>query len=94
MHNENTLVDQTMAKTNKLPTPLRFTTKLKAIFPYRAAQYNELARNVPHLQAHCYLSCQRVKSRDPNANSVRTNTKLRNTLERKLDVLFEFLRSL
>jgi hypothetical protein len=38
MHNENTLVDQTMAKTTKLPTQLRFIAKLKAILAYRAAQ--------------------------------------------------------
>jgi hypothetical protein len=49
MRNVHTLVDQTMAKTTKLPTQLRFITKLKAIFAYRAAQYQKLARNVPHL---------------------------------------------
>jgi hypothetical protein len=50
MRNENTLVDQTIAKTTKLPTQLRFITDLKAVFAYRAAQYKKLARNVPHLQ--------------------------------------------
>jgi hypothetical protein len=49
MRNEYTLVDQMLAKTTKLPTQLRFITKLKAIFAYRAAQYQKLTRNVPRL---------------------------------------------
>jgi hypothetical protein len=63
MRNENTLVDQTMAKTTKLPTQLRFITKLKVIFAHRAAHYQRLAQKVPHLLLQ--LSCQLVKSRDP-----------------------------
>jgi hypothetical protein len=70
MRNENTR-DETMTKTIKLPTQLRFITTLYAIFASRAAQYQKLVRNVPHLQVHCYVY-QRVKSRDRNERSVRT----------------------
>jgi hypothetical protein len=50
MPNENTLINQTMAKTTKLPTQLRFTTKLKAVFVHRTTQYQKLERNLPHLK--------------------------------------------
>jgi len=94
MHNENTLVDQMLVKTTKLPTQLRFITELKAIFAHRAAEYQKLARNVAHLQVPCCLANELHHVTLLQALYAQPTTKLRSILERKLDVLFEFPRSL
>jgi hypothetical protein len=93
MSNENTLVDQTMAKTTKLPTQIRFITKSNICIPSCTVPRTGTKYATPSSALLClanelnHVTLMQILYAQPS-------TKLRNILERKLYVLFELLRSL